>query len=106
MYVLDVMEAQKASTDADSDDDYLDDVVVRAAMERLQREFNDNDAVNWVDSERFDDVTATKTDYIKVCYDSVGGYGRAQIIQDAIDTGVVRVTRVRDKEIEFAPTEN
>ena len=98
------MEAQKASTDADSHDDYLDDVVVRAAMKRLEREFADNDSVS-VYCERFD--TGFKTDYISVSVESnERGYELADVVQSAVDTGVVKVTKIQARAAKFAPTEN
>ena len=100
------MEAQNA-TKADLDDDYLDDAVVRPALERLQREFKRDMSVRVVKCERFYGVDEQKTDYIDMLLqDSVTGHGLARIVQDAIDTGVVRVTKIDDKTLQFVPTEN
>jgi hypothetical protein len=101
------MEAQQAPTTADSDDDYLDDVVVRAAVERLERELADYAAVGRVTSDRFLE-DAIKTDYIEVEMCFSYGYELARIVQAAVETGAVRVTRIYADEgiLQFAPAEN
>jgi len=92
-------------TNADSDDDYLDDVVVQAAIDRLLREFGDNDEVNWIGSDRFDETLPQKTDYINIQIGEVDDFTRGQIVQDAVDTGVVRVVKISQTQIRVAPTE-
>ena len=99
------MEAHNATTAADSDYDYLDDVVVRAAYERLQREFDDHDSVSMVYCARFEDNE--KTDYITVATDShTGAYSLANIVQEAIDTGSVEVVKIESDAVRFAPSED
>lgn len=102
------MEAQQATTEADSDDDYLDDVVVRAATERLKREFDDRDGVYYVGAERFE-VLDEMSDWIELRFDqdAVNDWGMANILQDAIDTGVVEIHKVKQESgrLTFAPTE-
>lgn len=100
-------------TAADSDVDYLDDVVVRAALERLRREVADEPEVESVYSERFADFAASrrKTDYIKVnlkAHTMGNGHTVGHLIQSAVDTGVVRIDEVNvDREyLRFAPTED
>ena len=99
------------TTKADSDAEYLDDVVVRAALERLQREISDEPEVESIHSERFADIGSRKTDYIKVnLKDHTMGNGHTvgHLIQRAVDTGVVRIDEVNvDREyIRVAPAEN
>ena len=98
-------------TEADSDDDYLDDVVVRSALERLQREIADEPEVESVWSERFQEPFGRKTDYIKVNlkdYTTGNGHTLGHLIQRCVDTGVVRIDEVNvEREyIRVAPTEN
>jgi hypothetical protein len=105
------MTTQTQSTKADSDDEYLNDVVVRSALERLQREISNEPEVKSVHSERFADIGARKTDYIKVnLKDHTMGNGHTvgHLIQRCVDTGVVRIDEVNvDREyIRVAPTEN
>ena len=90
------------TTAADSDDDYLDDVVVRAAYERLQREFDDTDGASVICS-RFE--FGHNSDYIDVGVDDESPYTLANIVQQAIDTGVVEVVKIQTDEVRFAPTE-
>ena len=97
------MEAQNASK-ADSDDNYLDDVVVQAATERLEREFADNDSVTLVFCDRFEH--GQKSDYITVAVDSDDGYTLAGVVQDAIDTGAVKLSKLEPRSARFLPTEN
>lgn len=104
------MQTQTQSTDADSDDDYLDDVIVRAAMERLQRKIGDEPEVESVHSERFGDLGSRKTDYIKVNlkpHTMGNGHTVGHLIQRIAETGVVRFDEVDvDREyIRVAPTE-
>ena len=105
------MEAHNATTEADSDDDYLSDVVVRAALERLQREISDEPEVESIHSERFADIGSRKTDYIKVNlkkYTMGNGHTVGHLVQKCVDTGVVRIDEINvDREyIRVAPTEN
>ena len=102
------MTAQTQTTDADSDDDYLDDVVVRAALERLQREIGDEREVEAVYCKRFDH--SDKTDYIDVeLIDHAAGnsYSLAAIVQMAMNTGAVEVTQIDadSDRLQFVPTE-
>ena len=105
------MTAQTQTTDADSDDDYLDDVVVRAALERLQREIGDQRDVEAVYCKRFD--RSEKTDYIDVelveLVDHVhaNSYSLASIVQMAMNTGAVEVTQIDTDSgrLQFVPTE-
>ena len=105
---------QKAHTDAtaaDSDNDFLDDVVVRAALERLQREISGEPEVESVWSERFAEFGPRKTDYIKVNlkeHTMGNGHTVGHLIQKCVDTGMVRIDEVNvEKEyLRVAPTEN
>ena len=97
------MEAHNATTAADSDDDYLDDVVVRAAHERLQREFADTDGTSVI-APRFD--FGHNSDYIDIGVQDESPYTLANIVQRAIDTGVVEVVKIQTDEVRFAPTED
>jgi hypothetical protein len=95
-------------TEADRDDDYLDDVIVRSAMERLRREFENERDVVAVTCKRFD--YSDKTDYIDVkLEDHAAGnsYSLAAIVQSAVDTGVVTVEKIdaQDDRLQFLPTE-
>lgn len=99
------------TTAADSDDDYLSDVVVRAAMERLQRKLSDEPEVESVHSERFAEIGSRKTDYIKVNlkeHTMGNGHTVGYLIQKIAETGVVRFDRVdTDREcIRVAPSED
>ena len=106
-----MQEAHNGTTAADSDVDFLDDVVVRAALERLQREISDEPEVEYIHSERFAEFGPQKTDYIKVnLKDHTMGNGHTvgHLIQKCVDTGVVRIDEVNvEKEyLRVAPTEN
>lgn len=103
-------QTETQSTDADSDDDYLDDVVVRAALERVQRDLSDREDVRTVNCDRFNEIAATKTDYITIHLEShtVGnGFRLGKIVQSIADTGVVRIDEINvdREEIRVAPTE-
>ena len=105
------MEAHNATTEADSDDDYLDDVVVRSALERLQREIADEPEVESVWSERFQEFIGRKTDYIMVnlkAHTMGNGHTVGHLVQKCVDTGVVRIDEINvEREyIRVAPTEN
>ena len=102
------MEAHNASK-ADSDDEYLDDVVVRAALERLQRAF-DYKAVESVHCERFAEFESKSTDYIKInLLENVTelSYAFAEVVQTTVDTGVVRIEEINTEReyILVSPTE-
>jgi hypothetical protein len=105
------MKQNTASTKADSDNDYLDDVVVRAALDRLRREISDEPEVESVWSERFADIGPRKTDYIKVNlkeHTMGNGHTVGHLVQRCVDTGVVRIDEINvDREyIRVAPTED
>lgn len=105
------MEAHHATTDADSDDDYLDDVVVRSALERVRREVGDREDVRAVSCDRFNELAATKTDNIVVHLENhtVGnGFRLGEITQSLVDTGAVRISEINvDREqIRVFPTED
>lgn len=100
------------TTTADSDDDYLDDVVVRAALERLQRAF-DYKHVESVHCDRFADmrIAEKKTDYIKInllANTTEQSHTLGKIVQTAVDTGVVRIDEINTEReyIHVAPTES
>lgn len=98
-------------TAADSDDDYLDDVVVRAALERIQRQISDEPEVESIHSERFDEIIGRKTDYIKVNlkeHTMGNGHTVGYLVQELVDTGVVRIDEINSEReyITVAPTEN
>jgi hypothetical protein len=103
-------ESHNGTTEADSDVEFLDDVVVRAALERLQREISDEPEVESVHSERFEEFGPQKTDYIKVNlkkHTMGNGSTVGHLIQECVDTGVVRIEQVNvNREyIRVAPTE-
>ena len=97
------MEAQNASK-ADSDDEYLDDVVIRSVVERLQREFADDNDIS-VYCNRFD--YDRKDDHVDVLMGgTVNGHRLARITQQAIDTGVVELSKIEEDRVRFYPSEN
>lgn len=105
------MEEAHTTTAADSDNDFLDDVVVRAALERLEREISDEPEVKCIHSERFAQFGPQKTDYIKVNlkkHTMGNGSTVGHLIQECVDTGVVRIEQVNwaREYIRVAPTEN
>jgi len=105
------MTATTQTTAADSDDDYLSDVVVRAALERVQRQICDEPEVESIHSERFAEIGSRKTDYIKVNlkeHTMGNGHTVGHLVQRLVDTGVVRIDEINvDREyIRVAPTEN
>jgi hypothetical protein len=105
------MARNTARTAADSDAEYLDDVVVRAAMERLQRELADEKEVESIHSERFTGIGDQKTDYIKVNlkeHTCGNGHSLGFLVQQIADTGVARIDEINvDREyIRVAPSED
>lgn len=105
------MTATTETTKADSDDEYLDDVVVRAALERLRRQFEGTHEVESIHTRRFDDFGSEKTDYIKINlreHTTGNGHTLGHIVQEAVNTGMVRIDEINTEReyIRVAPTEN
>jgi hypothetical protein len=102
----------EAQTAADSDAEFLDDVVVQAAESRLQRQLSDEAEVVAVTAERFDHIAPrTKSDYINVSlkqHTSGNSYTLGYLVQKIVDTGVVNISAIdTDNEIiRVVPTEN
>jgi len=101
----------EAQTAADSDAEFLDDVVVEAAESRLERQLSDEAEVAAVTAERFDAVAPRKSDYINVSlkqHTSGNSHTLGYLVQKIVDTGVVNISAIdTDNEIiRVVPTEN
>lgn len=88
--------ADDGRTDADRDDDFLADVVVRDATRRLTRELSDEHEVSTVEAERFG-AHSRKSDYINIqLMDHAAGNSHTlgYIVQKIAATGVARIQSI------------
>jgi len=107
------MEAHQSShgrTDADKDDDFLADVVVRDATRRLDRELSDEAEVSLIEAERFA-AHGRKSDYINIRLlpnTSGNAHTLGYLTQKIVETGVVEIQRIDADEdvISVLPNEN
>jgi hypothetical protein len=105
------MQGNTQTSAADTDDEFLNDVVVRAAANRVRREIGDEAEVVDVMAERFDDVAPHKSDYIMVnlkSHTSGNSHTLGYLVQKIVDTGAARIAAIdTDNElIRIAPTED